>query len=42
MPPRWVFEPQDQSAILGNTVIIQCNADGFPIPIVNWKQAIGK
>lgn len=41
MPPRWVNEPHDQSVVLGNLVMIVCKADGFPIPTVNWKQAIG-
>ena len=42
VPPRWIVEPQDQSAILGNTVLITCKSDGFPVPTVHWKQAIGK
>lgn len=41
VPPRWIVEPQDQSAVLGNSVIITCRADGFPIPVVQWKQSIG-
>lgn len=41
VPPRWILEPQDQSAVLGNSVTIQCKADGFPIPNLHWKQAIG-
>uniref|UniRef100_A0A1B0GIB4 Down syndrome cell adhesion molecule-like protein Dscam2 n=2 Tax=Lutzomyia longipalpis TaxID=7200 RepID=A0A1B0GIB4_LUTLO len=41
VPPRWIVEPQDQSVILGNLVIIDCKADGFPKPTVSWKQAIG-
>lgn len=42
MPPRWITEPNDHSSVLGNPVSIECKADGFPIPSVNWKQAIGK
>lgn len=42
MPPKWIVEPEDQSVILGNSVIIPCEADGSPIPTILWKQAIGK
>lgn len=42
MPPRWIVEPADQSAILGHQVVITCQADGFPQPSVVWKQAIGE
>lgn len=42
MPPRWITEPNDHSSVLGNPVSIECRADGFPIPTVHWKQAIGK
>ena len=42
MPPRWIIEPTDESAVLGNTVTISCMADGFPQPTIHWKQAIGK
>lgn len=42
VPPRWTVEPQDQSVVLGNAVVITCKADGFPMPTVLWKQAIGE
>lgn len=42
MPPRWIIKPADQDAILGNAVVIRCQADGFPVPTVQWKQSIGK
>lgn len=41
VPPRWTVEPTDKSAVLGSSVSLNCKADGFPIPTVNWKQAIG-
>lgn len=41
VPPKWIVEPEDQSAVLGNTVIISCEADGSPAPAISWKQAIG-
>lgn len=42
MPPKWIVEPEDQSVILGNSVIIPCEANGSPPPTLLWKQAIGK
>lgn len=42
VPPRWIIKPSDQDAILGNPVSIRCQADGFPVPTVQWKQSIGK
>ena len=42
VPPRWIVEPTDQSAVLGHQVVITCQADGFPQPSVVWKQAIGE
>ncbi|XP_065347787.1 cell adhesion molecule Dscam2-like isoform X4 [Cloeon dipterum] len=42
VPPRWVVEPSDQNVVLGKSVALQCQADGFPKPTVTWKQAIGK
>lgn len=41
VPPRWTVEPSDKSAVLGSSVALNCKADGFPIPTVNWKQAVG-
>lgn len=41
MPPKWIVEPEDQSVILGNSVIIPCEANGSPPPTLLWKQAIG-
>ncbi|XP_030383245.1 Down syndrome cell adhesion molecule-like protein Dscam2 [Scaptodrosophila lebanonensis] len=41
VPPRWILKPTDQDAILGNLVIITCKADGFPVPVIQWKQSIG-
>lgn len=42
MPPKWIVEPEDQSVILGNSVVISCQADGSPTPTILWKQAIGR
>lgn len=42
VPPKWTVEPIDQSAVVGHGVSIACQAEGFPIPTVTWKQSIGK
>ncbi|XP_076394369.1 cell adhesion molecule Dscam2 isoform X2 [Megachile rotundata] len=41
VPPRWTVEPMDQNAVVGHGVSIACQAEGFPIPTVTWKQSIG-
>ena len=35
--PKWLVEPKDQSAIVGETVTFACQADGFPTPLIRWK-----
>ncbi|XP_025265393.1 Down syndrome cell adhesion molecule-like protein Dscam2 isoform X2 [Camponotus floridanus] len=42
VPPRWTVEPIDQDAVVGHGVSIACQAEGFPIPTVTWKQSIGE
>ncbi|XP_018052329.1 PREDICTED: Down syndrome cell adhesion molecule-like protein Dscam2 [Atta colombica] len=42
VPPRWTVEPIDQNAVVGHGVSIACQAEGFPIPTVTWKQSIGE
>ncbi|KAI4504193.1 hypothetical protein M0802_000664 [Mischocyttarus mexicanus] len=42
VPPRWTVEPIDQDAVVGYSVSIACQAEGFPIPTVTWKQSIGE
>ncbi|XP_026667760.1 Down syndrome cell adhesion molecule-like protein Dscam2 isoform X6 [Ceratina calcarata] len=41
VPPRWTVEPIDQNAVVGHGVSIACQAEGFPIPTVTWRQSIG-
>lgn len=36
VPPRWIQEPQDTALMLGNGVVIPCEADGYPEPEITW------
>lgn len=36
------MEPIDQNAVVGHGVSIACQAEGFPVPTVTWKQSIGE
>lgn len=36
MPPRWIHEPQDTALMLGNAVVINCEADGYPVTEITW------
>ena len=42
VPPQWVFEPQNVSTLLGSPLIVNCKADGFPPPSVNWLRSRGR
>ncbi|XP_055380718.1 cell adhesion molecule Dscam2 isoform X2 [Condylostylus longicornis] len=41
VPPKWILEPKDSSAQAGQNVLLHCQSDGYPKPIVTWKKAIG-
>ncbi|KAL1423866.1 hypothetical protein MTO96_020781 [Rhipicephalus appendiculatus] len=38
-PPRWRQEPVDKATIMGQAVTFDCQADGFPVPVIRWKKA---
>ncbi|CAG2104883.1 unnamed protein product, partial [Medioppia subpectinata] len=38
VPPKWIIEPKNRDAIEGNSVRIDCSADGFPIVQITWKR----
>ena len=42
VPPEWVIEPKDSSAVAGHTVALHCQADGFPLPTVIWRKGRGR
>ncbi|XP_063540746.1 cell adhesion molecule Dscam2 [Cydia strobilella] len=41
VPPRWRLEPNDVAVAAGQDVTLQCQAEGYPKPIITWKKAVG-
>ncbi|XP_076325843.1 cell adhesion molecule Dscam1-like isoform X3 [Tachypleus tridentatus] len=41
-PPRWKIEPKDTSVVIGNSVILHCQAEGKPEPRMIWKKSTGQ
>ncbi|XP_054712901.1 cell adhesion molecule Dscam2-like [Uloborus diversus] len=39
VPPIWMAEPVNTSAILGSSAWMNCSAEGFPAPSVIWRKA---
>ncbi|GFS88056.1 down syndrome cell adhesion molecule-like protein Dscam2 [Nephila pilipes] len=37
VPPNWKSLPKDQETIVGEDIFIECLAEGYPTPIINWK-----
>lgn len=42
VPPQWSYEPKDTAVMLGNQIVIHCEADGYPTPIITWFRGQGK
>ncbi|XP_054712910.1 cell adhesion molecule DSCAM-like [Uloborus diversus] len=40
VPPSWILEPKNSSAVLGNAAWLDCSANGFPTPSIIWKKLI--
>ena len=40
MPPKWTIEPKNVQVILGKSITINCQAEGYPKPKITWKKAI--
>ncbi|XP_015905678.1 cell adhesion molecule Dscam1 isoform X1 [Parasteatoda tepidariorum] len=38
VPPRWILEPSDITAVSGRPATISCQADGEPHPHIRWKK----
>ncbi|GLH07043.1 Down syndrome cell adhesion molecule-like protein Dscam2 [Gryllus bimaculatus] len=41
VPPHWTVEPVDASVASGKDVTLHCQADGYPVPTITWRKAIG-
>uniref|UniRef100_T1JD50 Down syndrome cell adhesion molecule n=1 Tax=Strigamia maritima TaxID=126957 RepID=T1JD50_STRMM len=41
VPPRWTLEPRDSSMLLGHSLQLDCQANGFPEPKVTWMKTQG-
>lgn len=42
VPPKFVVQPKDQDAIYGKAVILNCSAEGYPVPTIQWEYSKGK
>ncbi|CAL4190382.1 unnamed protein product, partial [Meganyctiphanes norvegica] len=34
--PRWIAEPQDRAVFVGSPVLLECNAQSYPQPLITW------
>jgi hypothetical protein len=41
IPPHWTVEPTDADVASGQDVTLHCQADGYPVPSVTWRKAVG-
>ncbi|XP_071194753.1 Down syndrome cell adhesion molecule a isoform X3 [Salvelinus alpinus] len=41
VPPKFVVQPKDQDGIYGKAVILNCSAEGYPVPTIVWKYSKG-
>lgn len=41
VPPKWMIEPRDTSVQASQDVTLNCQADGYPVPTIMWKKAVG-
>ncbi|XP_078002609.1 cell adhesion molecule DSCAM [Phascolarctos cinereus] len=41
VPPKFVVQPSDQDGIYGKAVILNCSAEGYPVPTIVWKFSKG-
>lgn len=40
VPPKWIHEPKNAQVILGRSLTINCQAEGYPKPKIVWKKAL--
>lgn len=41
VPPSWKIIPVDKSVTVGDSIVIDCQADGFPEPRIWWEKSSG-
>ncbi|XP_061596195.1 Down syndrome cell adhesion molecule a isoform X1 [Cololabis saira] len=41
VPPKFVVQPKDQDGIYGKSVILNCSAEGYPVPTIQWEYSKG-
>lgn len=41
VPPRWKVAPMDKAAVVGENVVVDCQAEGFPPPRIWWEKSSG-
>ncbi|XP_023220992.1 Down syndrome cell adhesion molecule-like protein Dscam2 isoform X2 [Centruroides sculpturatus] len=41
VPPHWLIEPENASVILGQSITLDCKAEGLPPPTIVWKKSQG-
>ncbi|GIX67359.1 down syndrome cell adhesion molecule-like protein Dscam2 [Caerostris extrusa] len=41
VPPKWRTEPSDKSVVMGQPVMFDCQANGYPIPLYAGKKSSG-
>ncbi|KAK8779577.1 hypothetical protein V5799_019082 [Amblyomma americanum] len=39
VPPRWKVAPKEKAAVVGENVVIDCQAEGFPPPRIWWEKS---
>lgn len=39
--PQWRYEPKDMAIMLGSSIIIHCEANGYPDPKITWFRGQG-
>ncbi|KAL3194739.1 hypothetical protein MRX96_045945 [Rhipicephalus microplus] len=39
VPPRWKVAPREKAAVVGENVVIDCQAEGFPPPRIWWEKS---
>ena len=38
MPPKWLHEPENVEAVEGQDILLPCQVEGFPKPVVVWTR----